>query len=352
MNEAKAIHKIFGKKPAQISCEPLDGIGLTNRIASGTAGVARYNVGFTEGTEKSFIGKRKSVKIIINGINMAGGNSIELKILLLFNHKIFGYNRSAIREAFLYKNINERFASYLPETFGSYTDTTGSNCFIAMNEIEGRSVKASDINRLIDVISDFHAQYFGDESAVGRLSLNYYNAADYKWTRGCLRRMFLSLSEENIRLFGQDKTDLLLSFIDNIHSRFSLVESRRTLTHNDYSERNIMINGERVIVYDWELACYQNPEHDLIEIIVSVMADMSDEEVKSALRYYKERISSLTGVTLTDEEHKCILEFNTYEYCVNKLSVLRLASKKLGMDYTDKFVKNAARLIEILGQEI
>ena len=38
-------------------------------------------------------------------------------------------------------------------------------------------------------------------------------------------------------------------------------------------------NGENIIIYDWELAAYGNPEHDLIEYLSFVLHEFSDSEV-------------------------------------------------------------------------
>jgi small subunit ribosomal protein S2 len=50
-----------------------------------------------------------------------------------------------------------------------------------------------------------------------------------------------------------------------------------TLTHNDFNPRNLCLRRGGVlpatVLYDWELAFFQNPQHDLIEFLVFVLED-------------------------------------------------------------------------------
>lgn len=347
MNETHAIRRIFGRAPVKISVSTLiNDSGVTNRIASAKAGILRYDVEFPD-SSVSFVGKRKSSRIIANGILMLSERDPLLFLLLTVNHKLLGYNGSSVREAALYRGLDRSLKKYLPDIMGTDTDRFGS-CFIAMEELPHGSPVIDELYRAIDAIAAFHAHYYGDEACVKAFGLNRYSAADYRRTRRCLKRMFGELSSGNLAFFGAEGIAVINRFIDGIHTEFARVEKRRTLTHNDYCDRNICADRQRICIFDWELACYQNPEHDIIELLISVMSDMTDNDVASALGYYRSRLSELTGVTLSDEEYAAALRFNTLEFCVNKLSILRLAGRRLKLDYTDGLARNASRMMDIL----
>ena len=162
-----------------------------------------------------------------------------------------------------------------------------------------------------------------------------------------MKRMFRHLAKENISLFGEKKTVAIEAFIDNLHNESAAVSFHRTLTHNDLSYRNISC-CDSVIIYDWELACYQNPEHDIIELLISLLHELSADEVRSALSYHRQRLSELTGVSLTDKQYAVILRFNMLEFCINKLSMLRIAARRIPLPYIEQFTRNTSAMMDIL----
>lgn len=348
MNEISAIRRIFGQDPVNINRSPVTNEnGITNRIASAKAGIFRYNVMFSDKSVR-FIGKRKSANIIANGMIILSRNDPLLFLLLLSNHKILGYNGSSVRESVFYNNIAPALEQYVPNIIGSAVGRFSGECFVAMEELPSKELSESNLYRAIDTIAAFHGRYYGDDISAKKIGLNCYSPKDYKKTRRCLKRMFADLSSDNLTFFGAEKTAVINDFIDNIHTEFGVVANRRTLTHNDYCNRNIYADDKRICIYDWELACYQNPEHDIIELLISLMTDMSDSDVTAALTYYKDKLSRLTGIAFSDKEYAMALRFNTLEFCVNKLSILRLAGRRLKLSYIDKQVQNASRMMDIL----
>lgn len=346
-----AIEKIFGHLVRELSCVSLgEESGVSNRVASARTGVFGCHVTFENGSERRFIGKRKSVKIIINGIRLLCDGDAWLFLRLLLCHKILGYNCSSVRESILYSGLDKSLCAYLPDIIGSYVHPISNACFLAMEELPCTQPPVSELHRLIDVITAFHICYYGDEASVKKLCVNRYASSDYRSIRYSLRKMLMSL-EDNTRIFGEGKTALLMDFIRNIHKHHAEIRFHRTLTHNDYTIRNISYDGDDIRVFDWELACYQNPEHDLVELLASVMHHLSDDEVLSALNHQRSQLAEGTGVTLSDEQYRRVMRFSVLEYAVNKLTMLRLADKSLSLGFTDQLAVNTARLIDLLNIE-
>lgn len=346
-----AIEKIFGSPVRELSCVSLgEESGVSNRVASARSGVFGCHVSFKDGSERRFIGKRKSVKIIINGIRLLCDGDVWLFLRLVMCHKILGYNRSSVRESILYSGLDTSLRTYLPDIIGSYVHPVSNACFLAMEELPCTQPPVSELHRLIDIITEFHVRYYGDEASAKELCVNRYTSSDYRSIRYSLKKMLMSL-EDNCRLFGEDKTVLLVDFIRNIHKHHAEILFHRTLTHNDYTIRNISCDGDDIRVFDWELACYQNPEHDLVELLASVMHHLSDDEVLSAMEHQRSQLAKGTGVTLSDEQYRRVMRFSVLEYAVNKLSMLRLADKHLSLGFTDQLAVNTARLMDLLDIE-
>ena len=349
MNVTRAIQRIIGNKTVSVKYEPLTSdYGVSNRVASAHAGVKRYRVEFSDGTARSFIGKSKTMKIIANGIKLLSGGDIRLFFLLVLRHKVLGYNDSSVREAVMYRGFSPELAAYLPTFIGAYTESFTKDSFIAMEEIPAYSPVSNKLINIIDIITEFHSRYYGDISVVKQMKLNSYSSSDYKHMRCRFSRMLSRLHDEDTEIFGMDKLAVIHRFIDELHIRHAEISFHRTLTHNDLSPRNISIGCDDIRIYDWELAAYQNPEHDIIELLISMLHDLSDEDAVSALNFHRKLLANKTGICLTDEQHSAILRFNTLELCINKLCMLRLAGKHLGLDYTEQLAINAARMMDIL----
>ena len=348
MNDTQAIQHIFGGKPVSVSVSAVEGEdGISNRFSSAQAGVMSYTAELSDGTVCRFIGKKKSSRIVANGILMLCERDLTLLLLLALNHRILGYNGSALRESKLYAAFEEPLEQYLPDILGSAARPLFGDCFIAMEEFPHAAPEAPQLCPVIDAILPFHAKYYGDESFCRRHGVNIYNRSTHRRSRSMLKRMFSHLSEENTAVFGEDMMADINAFIDDIHAEYAAVSFHRTLTHNDLSYRNISC-GDRVIIYDWELACFQNPEHDIIELLISLLHQLSAGEITDALRYYRERLTELTGVSLTDEQYVAVLRFCTLEFCVNKLSMLRIAARRILLPHVQQLTKNTASMMDIL----
>ncbi len=348
MKDIHAIYNVFGTRPSSVSKSSLEGEdGISNRFSSADAGVQRYTAEFPDGTEKRFIGKKKSFRIVLNGILMLCEGDALLLAMLLLNHRILGYNGSALRESRLYSAFDESLQKHIPRVYGSASRRMHGDCFIAMEEFPHAQPCRDDLYSVIDAILPFHAQYYGNEEFARTYGVNIYNKAIHRRSRRGLRRMFAHLEKENAAVFGEKKTSAINAFIDAFDSEFAAVMFHRTLTHNDLSYRNISC-GDRIIIYDWELACYQNPEHDIIELLISILHQLSAEEVHSALSYHRRQLGERTGVSLTDEQYKAVLRFCTLEFCVNKLTMLRIAARRISLPHIEQLAKNTSAMMDIL----
>ncbi|MBQ8921254.1 MAG: phosphotransferase [Oscillospiraceae bacterium] len=350
MNTRQAVFRIFGEMPVSVTAEPLtDDKGISSRISAGGSGVKRYRAVFPGGREICFIGKRKSVRVIANGIRMICGKDAVQTVQMILRHKIFGYNGSAVREARLYGKKGVLPRALIPEVLGSAEGILQGSCLIAMRELPESEPAAPALFRILEQIVRLHAKYYRKTALLRRLGVNCYTESDYRKTAGILLRMFDRLDAENRIVFSAGQIAEIRRFIQNIGSEFAAVSQRRTLTHNDCCARNLCISGSRICLYDWELACCQNPEHDVIELLISVMDALPDETVLRALDHCRSRLAALTGVTLTDAEYQKILRFNTLEYCVNKLALLRYAGRSLHDSTPLLTAKNTARMLRLLG---
>lgn len=340
------IKKIFKKDPLTMTASPPESdMSIATRILAKKGNIFRYNVRFDDGRDVEFVGKKKSGLIIAKGIGVLADGDPILALSLVMSHNVYSFNKSWLRESVIYNGICGDIREHMPVLLGSYENMVGKSSFMALSRIPviAPPTKA-DVYGITDVISEVHGRYYNDESAVNKLCLNSYTVKDYRRCKKSMKKLFNNLGAENMRIFGEKKTAMINRFADIIDTKFTCTFSHRTLTHNDLTNRNISVGSGDVMIYDWELACYGNPEHDMIELLSTVMDGMTGDEVLDVLAYHRKKLPC----DISDNAYREILVFNLFEYTLNKLSILRYMDRKLGAGHSEKVVRNVSALFDIL----
>ena len=306
-----------------------------------------------DASSKEVLLKSKSRNIIKNGIKLLNhDNDMYLLYLLTRYHKVLSFDKNYIRELKFYENIDTKLKEYTIPCYGCYKNSLQSKYLIFMKEIkDGLEFDKSYIYKTLDVIIKFHKQYYGKKECCDTYKLNYYSNHDYKISRRLLSYIFHKFDKENKTYFSNKELEKIENFLENIHIYHKNLPEHRSLTHNDFSTRNIFFLKEDLLIYDWELACYQNPEHDVIEFLIFELHKFADDEVRELIAYYKNNLLSALNINIQKADYERILEFNTLEYIVNKLSVYRLADVSLKLAFIKKMCKNAARMLLIIEEE-
>ena len=272
-----------------------------------------------------------------------------LLYLLTRYHKVLSFDKNYIRELKFYENIDTKLKEYTIPCYGCYKNSLQSKYLIFMKEIkDSLEFDKSYIYKTLDVIIKFHKQYYGKKECCDTYKLNYYTNHDYKISRRLLSYIFHKFDTENKTYFSSKKLEKIENFLENIHIYHKNLPKHLSLTHNDFTARNIFFLKDAVLIYDWELACYQNPEHDLIEFLIFELQRFDDNEVRELIAYYKNNLFSALNINMQNEDYKRILKFNTLEYIVNKLSVYRLADISLKFDFMSRVCRNAARMLLLI----
>ncbi len=350
-NPKKLMELIFTKQVSAVEEVSFsDDNSITGKVSMRDKSVHKYIISFADGEKLPVICKYKSKNIIINGARLLNyNNSIRFYACVIRSRKVLGFDKSHFREIMFYENVDDSLKKHLVEIYGSYRNDRRNLYMIVMSELQNTIALNRDvIYRIMDTITDFHAFYYGNHSVVETMRLNEYTTKDYKMNKNLLHIIFHGLDESNKRHFSEENYSKLNNFLENIDDIHSQLVNHRTLTHNDFSPRNIFWDESAIHIYDWELACYQNPEHDLIEFIIMIMSNSSDAEILEWMKCFKQMLFSKIVVNMSDDEYKKIIDFNIMEYCVNRMSVLRTANRRLKLDFIDDMAANANRLMDIV----
>ena len=350
--KTKMFEKIVGETPSNVMLLPLknENDSISGRVSFHQQSIFKLAIEFENKPNMICILKLKSEQIIRNGMNLINyDRSTEFQKILEGPHNIIGYDNSHIRECRFYDNVVESLKDTLPRILGSFYDPENDIYAILMEEYENkRSFDEYMIVKSLDAITDFHACYYNRYESVHQLLLNHYTTADYKAQKPILVGMMRRLEEDNRTIFSNHHRELLLDFVMHIDEYHKNLPVHQTLTHNDFTPRNIFCQENGVIIFDWELSCYQCPEHDLIEFILFIMYELTDEQILSIIDTFKNFLFKKCNICFNDEIYNQILTFNLLEYCVNRLSLYRICNKGLNIGFIDVLATNAERLLTIM----
>ena len=347
----KEIQKLFDDKIENIEINELKDISsISNQVALQKNGIYHLNIQFKDKNNKELIWKIKSNDIVKNGRLLLSKKSLKLKIGLLLNHKIFSYDNSCVREITVYNNIDETLKKYIRKYYGYYTDkkTKTLNLILKYENNDEYKVDYEKAKKIFDIIIRFHTFYYNKTDEAEKLKLNIYSENNYKKAKKCLKELYNKRHKENIKYYGEDRDTKINSFIDSIEEYVKKYSYHRTFTHNDFSTRNIFYNNNEILFYDFELACYQNPEHDLIEFLIYELENFNNNEITEIIKYYKDSLFKSINIQIDDDEYKKILIYNIYEFIINRLSLLRIVGETIKIDFIKKILINSNKLLDII----
>ena len=344
------LQMIMNKNISKIVQLPLEGgDSLTGKTSLGETPILKLRLFFKDGEVSDVIVKCKSSKVILNGIKLLNHEkSRKLYYALVRYHRILSFDDSFIREIAFYNKIRKDLRQLLPFVYGTYQNKLKNQYMIVMKEFSKVEIPSKDlVYRVLDSILPFHISFYGKKELVTSLRLNCYSVKDYQKSRPLIRGLFEKFGSENV-IYFKESLPYLMNFIDTIHEKREELREHFTLTHNDFCPRNLFFNGENIIIYDWELAAYGNPEHDLIEYLSFVLHEFSDSEVYDIMEYHREKLFLALNINMSKEEYQKILEFNISEFIINKLSVYRRAGKFFKLDFIEDLCVNSARLFGLI----
>ena len=318
-------------------------------VASKKYGVHRMDVKLKDGSTEELALKSKSQKTLVNGILLLTKKNPKLRLDLILNHKIFSYNDSHRREISVYKNIDDSLRKHLINYRGYYKNglVKKYNIMFDYHNIKNEKLNVKTAKRILDTILEFHIRYYNDIESAKKMNLNIYTPNDYRRAKKCIFKLYDSRHEENVKLYGEKKDQEIVEYINDIDKIMKKTAWHRTFTHNDFSTRNIFYNKDKVLFYDFELACFQNPEHDLMEMFFYDLECFTDIEVKELINYYKDGLRH-GGIEISDDDFAEMIKYNTFEFVVNRLSMTKTINDHVHLDFADVSIPNSVRLLKLV----
>ena len=253
------------------------------------------------------------------------------------------FDSSIGREIHLYRRVHPDIQKYLPEYFWH------KGKFFAI-----RPIKASDkftaeqLPQLIDALTDIHAQYFNRENVARKLKIRITDEEDYARAKHLIRKNWQKLAKRNEQILSLADQRRFIDFIEHIDERRQRIpRTHRTLTHNHLTPKAIILARQPIIV-DWQHAHYQAPEHDLIEILCYFAHELTDKQIAKYIDDFRTQLRHKSGYFLPREDYAAILNFNLFEYAVNRQAILRLGASKKRRAKTEQYFENLLRIMRLV----
>ena len=104
----------------------------------------------------------------------------------------------------------------------------------------------------------------------------------------------------------------------------------RTLIHNDFNPRNVCLrpthDGPRLCVYDWELATYHIPQHDLVEFLLFVVGpEIEYDKVFAYMEAHRKALEKYAQTTIDQEQWRIGFNLGIFDLTVNRIALYLMA---------------------------
>lgn len=351
-----------------------DNGGIINKIAawltSGMTGLYAFDLYVdTKGSDKVVptVLKLKSKYNCINdfGQLLAFLSGVEELPRLMEKHRsIFGFEDSSTREIEIYNRVDKRMLKYLPKVYGTLVDEEKQTCCILMERFSDRLHTHTDtidrpwmwgeesIKIVLDGMADIHSVYFNRTHLCHFDTIVSNTAFDYIKAKELLRTMTLYNADRFPGLINDKTAYKYMDFLKCIGSNIKTMrEFPSTLIHNDFNPRNICLkedcSGRKLVVYDWELACIQNPQHDLAEFLVFSLPEIRREEVIRYIDYYIGKLQEATSYKVDRQQFYEVLRLNLLELAVVRFNLYLYAHGIMRFSFIERAYANLTRLIDI-----
>ncbi|MEJ2037512.1 MAG: phosphotransferase [Desulfosarcinaceae bacterium] len=188
---------------------------------------------------------------------------------------VFHLENSNVREIAFYRAAPEAMKPYLPKVYGTQCDSGRHIYAILMEDLGGCPLlntmdqpehwKPDQIRSVLEALAAVHAVHWNQpDSAGGDLPAGRLDVDDRLAAADLLEALTDFNAFRYPRLISPSLAGAFKSALEDQRAFVrEMLSHPLTLTHNDFNVRNICLrsNGQglRPVIYDWELACIQNP---------------------------------------------------------------------------------------------
>jgi hydroxymethylglutaryl-CoA reductase (NADPH) len=284
----------------------------------------------------------------------------------LFNdhEDIFEYNNCHMREINFYKYATRSLLDYCPQVYGIATDATKELYALLLEDISSLSHyntinnpidwwDDASITCALDGIADIHGIFFRNPDAIPKdFFLHTINHESFTAAGELFESLLANNAQRNSSIIDGATRSVYEKYLSDLSYNIKKLTSYpRTLVHNDFQPRNICLrrveDGYRLVIYDWELMAYHNPQVDIVEFLVSVLPeDMDMETFDHYCDYYYRALTEKTGERLDKRDFDDVLRDNAVYLGVSRYNMYLLSNIIMDYKFINRVYLNLRKLIK------
>ncbi len=274
---------------------------------------------------------------------------------------VFCLDDSHLREIRVYRHADSRLLEYAPRIYGTMVEPEREIYAILMEDLTdcrlfdsiGRINRwpSSDIETVLRDMAALHAVYFERGDGLERMGVQRLDRDFVSASLELLKELTRFNSVRYPELVTPALKGIYHDFLNNLDDHLErMLSFPCTLTHNDFNPRNLCLRRRKshpvTVLYDWELAFFQNPQHDLIEFLVFVLGpDFSREEYIHYADLYLEHLRQKTGREISRKDFLEVLDLNGLFLGAVRMNLYLLGHNILRLDFLERVYTNLATFI-------
>ena len=274
-----------------------------------------------------------------------------------------GFAAGHVRELALYRQDDERWRRYTPQTLGTLAATDEGIWAIVLESIGSARLRdsveqpeqwtADAVASAVQGLAALQAIWFGREAELrAQPWIGYVPTSTGIADMGDFWSAIAAHAAPRFSAWTDPSTaSIQRRLVESVGRWWPGLEALpRTLIHNDFNPRNICLRVDpdpRLIAYDWELACIGAPQHDLAELLCFVLpADAADRDIDMLVEQHRTALECETGTAIDRQAWRDGFRAAVYDLMLNRLPMYSLVHRVRRQSFLPRVVQTWRRLYE------
>ena len=353
---------------------PVRGSSIISEVTSGDVagklvGLLRLRLQYTTAGEQAALDVVAKVKPLDSEVILAtskvaslcGGRLAELYAQW---RDSTGFSGVHTRELGIYRGAEQRLRDVMPRVYGLHECPQREAYVIVLEDLAADAVLMDSagerdrwteqhVDAALGGIARVHAIWLGRPDELAAQPWLGHHLGSQQMV--AMEELWLALAEHNAVEYPTWIDAFTLVRIKNSLAELGewwpeLEAMPRTLVHNDFNPRNIVLRTEglRLAAYDWELATIHVPQRDLAELLAFTLpADVHPDRVAHHLDTHRCALEQAAGVELDPHLWRRGYRLALRDFTLTRLQLYLIAHTQRRYEFLDDLVATVKRLIAI-----
>lgn len=281
-----------------------------------------------------------------------------------------GFDNCHTRELNVMSQTDDRFTRSTPRVYGTLQNAEREIYLIVEENISGLELldsaddvsgwTAEHVEAAINGIADIHSIWYQREQELldQNWQINAPTTASMLEKQRLWELLGAHAQEEFPQHISEAYLDVYRACVESLKHWWPIIESMpRTLIHNDFNPRNIAFrrnadNGLQLCAYDWELATWHLPQHDLAELLMFVLPNPTAEQVNHYIELHRQQLAKSSGKHIDAHQWRLGYKLALFDLVVNRLQLYLMAHTFRDYKFMQRVLESFAELLRIEGIEL